>query len=127
MVGVREEGQQEVKLIMMFQVPCLKARQGLLLSLLHNLKPEMSVPVQISQKKLSTLAKKHHGATPLQVIHHRILLEAKRLLTFGEQSHKEIALDLGFDNPAAFSAFIKKRTGRTASELQLEVAEIHRS
>jgi AraC family transcriptional activator of pobA len=74
--------------------------------------------LQISQKKLSTLAKKHHGATPLQVIHHRILLEAKRLLTFGEQSHKEIALDLGFDNPAAFSAFIKKRTGRTASELQ---------
>jgi len=83
--------------------------------------------LEVSQKKLSSLAKKHHGVTPLQVIHHRILLEAKRLLTFGEQSHKEIALNLGFDNPAAFSAFIKKKTGSTASELQKEVARIYRS
>lgn len=83
--------------------------------------------LQISQKKLSSLSKKYHGVTPLQVIHNRLLLEAKRVLTFGEQSHKEIALDLGFDNPAAFSAFIKKKTGRSATELQFDMAEIHNS
>ncbi len=81
--------------------------------------------LHISQKKLSTLCKKYHGLTPLQVIHNRILLEAKRLLTFGERSHKEISLDLGFDSPASFSSFIKKKTGQTASELQADIAKIH--
>ncbi|MGK0280233.1 MAG: AraC family transcriptional activator of pobA, partial [Litorivivens sp.] len=81
----------------------------------------------ISEKKLGQLTKQHLGLSPLQVIHARVLLEAKRLLTFGEQSHKEIAFDLGFDSPASFSAFIKKKTGKTASELQTEVNEIHTS
>ncbi len=79
----------------------------------------------ITEKKLGQLTRKHVGLSPLQVIHARVLLEAKRLLTFGEQSHKEIAFDLGFDSPASFSAFVKKKTGKTASELQAEVNEIH--
>ena len=75
----------------------------------------------ISEKKLGALSKKHLGLSPLQAIHRRVLLEAKRLLVFGEQSHKEIALDLGFDSPASFSAFIKKKTGYTASDLQSHI------
>jgi len=79
----------------------------------------------ISEKKLRTLTKKYLGISPLQAIHKRILLEAKRLLVFGEQSHKEIALDLGFDSPASFSAFIKKKTRHTASEIQSRITGIH--
>lgn len=82
--------------------------------------------LSISDKKLSQLSKKFTGTSPLQVIHKRILLEAKRLLVAGEQSHKEIAYDLGFDSPASFSAFIKKKTGLTASEVQAQMAEIHK-
>ncbi len=82
---------------------------------------------RMTERKLGQLTKSHLGLSPLQVIHARVLLEAKRLLTFGEQSHKEIAFDLGFDSPASFSAFIKKKTGKTASELQTEVNEIHTS
>jgi len=76
--------------------------------------------LSITDKKLAQLSKKYTGVTPLQVIHKRILLEAKRLLVAGDQPHKEIAYDLGFDSPASFSTFIKKKTGFTASEIQTQ-------
>lgn len=80
----------------------------------------------ISEKRLAALSKTHLGVSPLQVIHRRIVLEAKRLLLLGEQPHKEIAIDLGFDSPASFSAFVKRKTGLNASEIQAQVAEIHK-
>ena len=81
--------------------------------------------LNISEKKLASLSTHHMGMSSLQVIHHRLVLEAKRLLLFGEESHKEIAYSLGFDSPASFSAFIKKKTGSTPSELQTQLEEIH--
>ena len=78
-----------------------------------------------TEKKLSSTIKKHTGLSPLQVIHNRILLEAKRLLLFEETTHKEITYQLGFDSPASFSTFIKLKTGFTPSELTKHLAEIH--
>jgi len=62
----------------------------------------------------------------LQVIHNRILLEAKRMLLFEEIAHKEIAFQLGFDSPASFSLFIKNKTGFTPSELNQQLVKIHK-
>lgn len=78
-----------------------------------------------TEKKLGAVTKKHTGFSPLQVIHNRILLEAKRLLLFEKDSHKEIAYELGFDSPASFSAFIKSKTGYAPSELSKQLTEIH--
>ncbi|NRA11073.1 MAG: helix-turn-helix domain-containing protein [Crocinitomicaceae bacterium] len=80
----------------------------------------------ISEKKLGTLSKSHMGISPLKVIHHRLLLEVKRLLLFNEDSHKEIAYTLGFDSPSSFSSFVKMKTGKTPSELQSELEGIHK-
>lgn len=80
----------------------------------------------ISEKKLASITKKYAGLTPLQVIHDRIILEAKRMLLFEVTSHKEIAFHLGFDSPATFSAFIKNKTGHSPSELSKQLAEIHK-
>ena len=82
--------------------------------------------LQINEKKLTQLTKKHSGNTPLYYIHNRILLEAKRLLAFEKISLKEMAYQLGFDSPPAFSAFIKKKTGHSPSELQVQLTEIHK-
>lgn len=82
--------------------------------------------MDIGEKRLAYLSKTHMGISPLQVIHRRILLETKRLLAIGDKAHKEIAYHLGFDSPASFSAFVKKKTGLTASEIQTEVSEIHK-
>ncbi|MEP7265931.1 MAG: helix-turn-helix transcriptional regulator [Bacteroidota bacterium] len=82
--------------------------------------------LNITEKKLSALTKKHLGSSPLQVIHERILLEAKRMLIFDSISHKEIAFTLGFDSPASFSLFIKNKTGYSPSELNLQLVNIHK-
>ncbi len=81
--------------------------------------------LNITDKKLGAVTKKHLGMSPLQTIHRRIVLEIKRLLLFGEESHKEIAYSLGFDSPASFSAFVKKKTDKTPSQLQSEMEQIH--
>ena len=82
--------------------------------------------LNINEKKLAKLTKRHLGLSPLQMIHDRILLEAKRLLLFEDTSHKEIAYKLGFDSPASFSAFIKLKTGLAPTQLTKQLAEIHK-
>ncbi|MDQ3110205.1 MAG: helix-turn-helix transcriptional regulator [Bacteroidota bacterium] len=79
-----------------------------------------------TEKKLSTITKKYLGMNPLQVIHNRLLLEAKRILLFEDTSHKEIAFRLGFDSPASFSQFIKNKTGSSPSELHAHLVNIHK-
>lgn len=79
-----------------------------------------------TEKKLAAATKKFTGLSPLQVIHNRLLLEAKRMLLFEHTSHKEIAYRLGFDSPASFSQFVKNKTGFAPSELSLHLVEIHK-
>ncbi|XOV67370.1 MAG: helix-turn-helix domain-containing protein [Fluviicola sp.] len=64
-----------------------------------------------SPKTLSNLFKKMGDSTPLQFIHNRILIEAKRLLTYSNQSISEIAYELGFSDIHVFSRFFKKNMG----------------
>lgn len=79
-----------------------------------------------TEKKLAAATKKYLGQSPLQVIHNRVLLEAKRALVFEDTSHKEIAFRLGFDSPASFSQFIKNKTGYSPSELSSHLVDIHK-
>jgi AraC family transcriptional regulator, transcriptional activator of pobA len=78
-----------------------------------------------TEKKLAGITKKYIGQSPLQVIHNRLLLEAKRLLLFEDIAHKEIAFQLGFDSPASFSLFIKNKTGFTPSELNRQLVNFY--
>jgi AraC family transcriptional regulator, transcriptional activator of pobA len=48
--------------------------------------------------------------SPLQVIHDRIILEARRMLIFTDKTAKEIAYELGYEDPSQFSRFFKKNT-----------------
>jgi AraC-like DNA-binding protein len=55
------------------------------------------------------------GKTAKDFIQSRIIIEAKRMLYFTELSLKEIGYQLGFSEPANFSAFFKKSTGKSPS------------
>jgi len=60
--------------------------------------------------KLNELAKLHTGKTAQHVVYGLLTSEAKRLLTYGDLSVKEVAYQLGFNDPFYFSNFFKKQT-----------------
>ncbi len=73
-----------------------------------------------SPKTLSNLFARYHHKLPLQIIHDRIIDEAKRLFYYTDKSAKEIAYELGFEDAAHFSRFFKNITGQNISEYKKE-------
>jgi AraC-like DNA-binding protein len=66
--------------------------------------------LHITPDHLNRTFKAKIGKTAKDYIQARIITEAKRLLYFTDFSNKEIAYELGFNEPANFSAFFKKHT-----------------
>jgi AraC family transcriptional regulator, transcriptional activator of pobA len=66
--------------------------------------------LRTTEIKLNELARQHAGKTAQHVIYGLITSEAKRLLTYGDLSVKEVAYQLGFNDPFYFSNFFKKQT-----------------
>lgn len=69
-----------------------------------------------SPKTLSNLFHQLGSKTPLEFIQERILLEAKRLLSYTNQSVSEVAFSIGYDDVQSFSRFFKKKTSLSPSE-----------
>jgi AraC-like DNA-binding protein len=64
--------------------------------------------LNITPKALTKRISKYGKATPNDIIKDRIILEAKRLLAHSELNVKEIAYDLGYDDPAYFNRLFTK-------------------
>jgi AraC-like DNA-binding protein len=62
---------------------------------------------------LNEVAKKSTGITAGEMIRNRVIEETKHKLFATDMSGKEIAYELGFDDPSYFSRFFKKYTGHT--------------
>lgn len=67
---------------------------------------------------LNELAKRTTGITAGELIRNRVIDETKKLLYSSGMSGKEIAFELGFDDPAYFSRFFRKYTGLTLKEFR---------
>ncbi len=77
--------------------------------------------LELMNTTAKSLSKSLHAAvckTPKQFIDDRILLEAKRLLVYNGVSVKEIAFELGFDEPTNFSKFFREQTGMSPAEFK---------
>lgn len=59
--------------------------------------------------------------SPLQIIHDRIILEAKRLLHYTDKTAKEIAYEIGFDDASHLSRMFKKHTSLSPSEFRKQL------
>ncbi|GAA4274265.1 helix-turn-helix domain-containing protein [Aquimarina gracilis] len=70
-----------------------------------------------SPKTLSNYFAKFEKS-PLQIIHDRIILEAKRLLIYTDKTAKEIAYEIGFDDASHLSRMFKKHTTLSPSEFK---------
>ncbi|WP_215226175.1 helix-turn-helix domain-containing protein [Echinicola shivajiensis] len=75
----------------------------------------------ISGKRLNQILREKLNKTGMQLIHDRVLLEAKRQIIHSENTIKEIAFNLGFKDRSYFSRFFKLHAGQTPQEFQLNV------
>lgn len=65
----------------------------------------------VSAPHLNALCRRLCHQSALQVIHQRLLLEAKRILVYTTMTVGQVADSLGFSEPAYFSRFFKRYTG----------------
>lgn len=80
--------------------------------------------LDVSSKRLNQILKEKLHKTGTQIIHDRIILEAKRLIIHSEHTIKQISYELGFSDRPYFSRFFKKQTGQTPDEF-LKQAQNH--
>ena len=71
-----------------------------------------------SPKTLSNYFLLYNKKSPLQIIHERIVLEARRLLVYTDMSSKEIAYELGFEDVTLFNKIFKKVMSFTPSDFK---------
>ncbi len=72
----------------------------------------------VSSDYLNRYVKTQSGQSAKEFIQERLVVEAKRLLIFSESSSKELAFDLGFEEPAHFNNFFKKHVGVTPGQFR---------
>lgn len=72
--------------------------------------------LNVSASHLNKSVKKFTGSSAKEFIQKRITTEAKRLALYSDLSSKEIGFQLGFEDPAHFSAFFKNCTGTNFTE-----------
>ena len=71
-----------------------------------------------SPKTLSNIFSKIGSKTPLQYIHERKMLEARRLLRYSDKQIQEIAFEIGYEDIQTFSRFFKKQEGLSPSDFK---------
>ncbi|MDD2961051.1 MAG: helix-turn-helix domain-containing protein [Muribaculaceae bacterium] len=71
-----------------------------------------------STKTLARALDAYDLPSPLNIIHDRIITEAKRLILFSDLSAKEIAWELGFEDQTIFCRFFKAKTGNSVSNFR---------
>ena len=83
----------------------------------HNVS-EYADLLHMAPKTLTHKFKNLQLESPNQLIINRILLEAKRLLVYTDMPVKEIAYDLGYEDPAYFNRLFTSKTGSTPAHFK---------
>jgi AraC family transcriptional activator of pobA len=73
----------------------------------------------LSIPRLNRLTQAESRKTALEIVHERLTREACRRLLYIAAPAANLAAELGFDDPAYFSRFFKKRTGLTPRHWRL--------
>lgn len=70
-----------------------------------------ALQLELTPKNLSAKLSRLNLPSPSDIIKDRVVLEAKRLLCYTASTVKEVAHQLGFDDPAYFNRLFAKRVG----------------
>lgn len=76
----------------------------------------LAEPLGITPTQLNRLCRRHLHCSPLDVLHQRLLLEAKRELGYTTLQVRQISDGLGFSDPAYFTRFFRRLTGRSPKD-----------
>jgi AraC-like DNA-binding protein len=74
----------------------------------------------VSPKFVTKHFQKLGAIKPSSFIKNRIWLEAKRLLIYTDKTVKEIAFELGFNDPAYFTRFFTKAISKSSLQFKKE-------
>jgi AraC family transcriptional activator of pobA len=77
----------------------------------------------VSPSHLHAVVKRISGKTPTTLIQHQVIRQAKQLLADSTENVSEIAYQLQFSDPFAFSKFFKKHTGYAPSQYRAHTAQ----
>jgi AraC family transcriptional activator of pobA len=86
--------------------------------------------LSVTADRLNTAVRRVTGRSPAELIHGRLAAEAANLLDSSGLQISEIAVTLGFQDPAYFTRFFKRMTGQSPKEYRMgnvhrkEIAEI---
>jgi AraC family transcriptional regulator, transcriptional activator of pobA len=70
----------------------------------------------LTTNSLYRLVKEYSGTSPKDFFTNRLMIEAQRKLRYSNISVKELAYELGFNDPDYFSRLFKKSTGKSVSD-----------
>lgn len=82
---------------------------------------EYATALGLSQGQLNRTCQRSADQQALEIIHGRIVDEAKRLLIFTQLSSKEIGYQLGFKDPGYFSRFFTRHVGQAPKQFQQQL------
>lgn len=74
--------------------------------------------LRLTESRLNRLCQNHLGSTAFALIQARVMLEARRKLTYTAVPVSQLAYELGFGDPAYFCRFVKKHAGQPPSVLR---------
>lgn len=74
----------------------------------------------VSKDRLTTAVRRATNNTPLELIHKKIVAEARELLTNSSMQISEIAYQLGYRDAAYFNRFFSKQTGTSPGRYRAE-------
>jgi AraC family transcriptional regulator, transcriptional activator of pobA len=80
---------------------------------------QLAEQIGVSSAHLNMLCRQLAGRSALQLLHERLLLEAKRQLTYTNMTIGQVSDSLGFSEPAYFTRFFKRNTTFSPREFRL--------
>jgi AraC family transcriptional activator of pobA len=84
---------------------------------------DYAATLNVTPSKLNRVSKTLAGRSAFEITQERLLLEARRRLVYIAAPVQLLAYELGFEDPAYFNRFFKKRSGMTPARFRREQHE----
>jgi AraC family transcriptional activator of pobA len=82
--------------------------------------------LRVTPARLRAACQAVAGASPAQIMHERLMLEAKRVMRYSNMSIAQLGLYLGFEDPAYFTRFFSRRAGVSPRAFRAHAGETKR-